>query len=149
MFFCTATWRFYFFFFSCKRRQTICALVTGVQTCALPICFNRLVTRWQPNRAAVPRRPLPEPPILGNFPISAAGYAIPLRFGTYVCCFVFELCMYELFCHCSVIGTAMHSNDDHRRIFAPLLLKECLAGLQSREDRDSTDRKSTRLNSSH
>src|SRR3546814_7737568 len=27
----------YFFFFSSKRRHTICALVTGVQTCALPI----------------------------------------------------------------------------------------------------------------
>src|SRR3546814_7825710 len=28
---------FRFFFFSSRRRQTICALVTGVQTCALPI----------------------------------------------------------------------------------------------------------------
>src|SRR3546814_7948978 len=28
---------FSFFFFSSRRRQTICALVTGVQTCALPI----------------------------------------------------------------------------------------------------------------
>src|SRR3546814_13346146 len=27
------------FFFSSRIRQTICALVTGVQTCALPICF--------------------------------------------------------------------------------------------------------------
>src|SRR3546814_17335012 len=27
------------FFFSSRRRHTICALVTGVQTCALPICF--------------------------------------------------------------------------------------------------------------
>src|SRR3546814_2948742 len=27
-----------FFFFSSRRRQTRCALVTGVQTCALPIC---------------------------------------------------------------------------------------------------------------
>src|SRR3546814_8564657 len=27
------------FFFSCERRHTICALVTGVQTCALPICM--------------------------------------------------------------------------------------------------------------
>src|SRR3546814_7201416 len=27
------------FFFSSRRRQTSCALVTGVQTCALPICF--------------------------------------------------------------------------------------------------------------
>src|SRR3546814_10390731 len=33
------------FFFSSRRRHTRCALVTGVQTCALPICagdFHRL-----------------------------------------------------------------------------------------------------------
>src|SRR3546814_11340340 len=29
----------YFFFFSSRRRHTRCALVTGVQTCALPICL--------------------------------------------------------------------------------------------------------------
>src|SRR3546814_6613899 len=29
------------FFFSSRRRHTICALVTGVQTCALPICYAR------------------------------------------------------------------------------------------------------------
>src|SRR3546814_10606381 len=29
---------FFFFFFSSRRRHTSCALVTGVQTCALPIC---------------------------------------------------------------------------------------------------------------
>src|SRR3546814_1433638 len=29
-----------FFFFSSRRRHTICALVTGVQTCALPISFR-------------------------------------------------------------------------------------------------------------
>src|SRR3546814_11746522 len=28
------------FFFSSRRRHTRCALVTGVQTCALPICFK-------------------------------------------------------------------------------------------------------------
>src|SRR3546814_7982140 len=28
---------YYFFFFSSRRRHTSCALVTGVQTCALPI----------------------------------------------------------------------------------------------------------------
>src|SRR3546814_1525023 len=27
-------------FFSSRRRHTRCALVTGVQTCALPICFG-------------------------------------------------------------------------------------------------------------
>src|SRR3546814_2490735 len=30
-----------FFFFTSRRRHTICALVTGVQTCALPIWPNR------------------------------------------------------------------------------------------------------------
>src|SRR3546814_1794736 len=29
---------YFFFFFSSRRRHTRCALVTGVQTCALPIC---------------------------------------------------------------------------------------------------------------
>src|SRR3546814_1738185 len=29
----------FFFFFSSRRRHTRCALVTGVQTCALPICI--------------------------------------------------------------------------------------------------------------
>src|SRR3546814_18494616 len=29
---------FFMFFFSSRRRHTRCALVTGVQTCALPIC---------------------------------------------------------------------------------------------------------------
>src|SRR3546814_10212535 len=29
-----------FFFFSSRRRHTRCALVTGVQTCALPISFK-------------------------------------------------------------------------------------------------------------
>src|SRR3546814_1433733 len=28
------------FFFSSRRRHTRCALVTGVQTCALPICWR-------------------------------------------------------------------------------------------------------------
>src|SRR3546814_18660603 len=32
-----------FFFFSSRRRHTRCALVTGVQTCALPIWFVLLV----------------------------------------------------------------------------------------------------------
>src|SRR3546814_2194186 len=31
------------FFFSSRRRHTRCALVTGVQTCALPISIRRMV----------------------------------------------------------------------------------------------------------
>src|SRR3546814_20669642 len=36
---------FYFFFFSSRRRHTRCALVTGVQTCALPIFIQGLSRR--------------------------------------------------------------------------------------------------------
>src|SRR3546814_9147893 len=32
-----------FFFFSSRRRHTSCALVTGVQTCALPIYFREML----------------------------------------------------------------------------------------------------------
>src|SRR3546814_1070829 len=46
---------FLFFFFSSRRRHTRCALVTGVQTCALPILRGRRIPpRWW--RGAWPRR---------------------------------------------------------------------------------------------
>src|SRR3546814_11167871 len=44
-------WLFVFFFFSSRRRHTRCALVTGVQTCALPIS-----SRWTRNCAWARRR---------------------------------------------------------------------------------------------
>src|SRR3546814_7920941 len=34
------------FFFSSRRRHTRCALVTGVQTCALPICAAEAHGDW-------------------------------------------------------------------------------------------------------
>src|SRR3546814_2755398 len=37
---------FFFFFFSSRRRHTRCALVTGVQTCALPIWLRSAPFRW-------------------------------------------------------------------------------------------------------
>src|SRR3546814_18948088 len=43
-----------FFFFSSRRRHTRCALVTGVQTCALPI----LLQRHKQARAAEPNEPV-------------------------------------------------------------------------------------------
>src|SRR3546814_7212973 len=36
---------YFFFFFSSRRRHTRCALVTGVQTCALPILSRLRSTR--------------------------------------------------------------------------------------------------------
>src|SRR3546814_6088273 len=48
--------RFYCFFFSSKRRHTRCALVTGVQTCALPISGALLPAQ------GTPKTPYPPPP---------------------------------------------------------------------------------------
>src|SRR3546814_5559171 len=44
------------FFFSSRRRHTRCALVTGVQTCALPICCRQRPdgTEWS-RRTTGPR----------------------------------------------------------------------------------------------
>src|SRR3546814_2884954 len=36
------------FFFSSRRRHTRCALVTGVQTCALPIYWSKTGGAWRP-----------------------------------------------------------------------------------------------------
>src|SRR3546814_8933892 len=42
----------YFFFFSSRRRHTRCALVTGVQTCALPIFDGYPLTEGLPKPQA-------------------------------------------------------------------------------------------------
>src|SRR3546814_11071588 len=47
----SGVYSFYDFFFSSRRRHTRCALVTGVQTCALPISimeFERRINLCQP-----------------------------------------------------------------------------------------------------
>src|SRR3546814_5246097 len=44
-----------FFFFSSRRRHTRCALVTGVQTCALPISRRRKLRRGEPYRQIAAR----------------------------------------------------------------------------------------------
>src|SRR3546814_7193698 len=60
-----AVFFFVFFFFASRRRHTRCALVTGVQTCALPI-FTRTVRtvapapfRGQPTGPRATPRPAP------------------------------------------------------------------------------------------
>src|SRR3546814_4159752 len=52
---CVFCFFFVFFFFSSRRRHTRCALVTGVQTCALPIWRPR--DPWMMNRAVVQPNP--------------------------------------------------------------------------------------------
>src|SRR3546814_7823780 len=49
---------FMFFFFSSRRRHTRCALVTGVQTCALPIyasCGRRTIGTGSPSGPSTTR----------------------------------------------------------------------------------------------
>src|SRR3546814_3022728 len=41
-------WLYIYFFFSSRRRHTRCALVTGVQTCALPISLPSIHSRKAP-----------------------------------------------------------------------------------------------------
>src|SRR3546814_7405219 len=53
---CVAVYVVFYFFFSSRRRHTRCALVTGVQTCALPICRARPARRRSPRRCRGLRR---------------------------------------------------------------------------------------------
>src|SRR3546814_2387608 len=63
----------FLFFFSSRRRHTRCALVTGVQTCALPICrsvfeMTMLLPATKPTvlpllMGVVSPAPPPEPPV--------------------------------------------------------------------------------------
>src|SRR3546814_18018255 len=50
-----------FFFFSSRRRHTRCALVTGVQTCALPICTASHPASQEQPRCS-PGEPRDDPP---------------------------------------------------------------------------------------
>src|SRR3546814_1658079 len=64
---------FFFFFFSSRRRHTRCALVTGVQTCALPICIvwaldkNSGSAMW--SQPAMARRSLTSPAVQGDYAV--------------------------------------------------------------------------------
>src|SRR3546814_8550904 len=57
------------FFFSSRRRQTRCALVTGVQTCALPICFHH--TGYQHQLEHAVNGALPAQPSIGHDGVQA------------------------------------------------------------------------------
>src|SRR3546814_10597198 len=71
---------FFFFFFSSRRRHTRCALVTGVQTCALPISIaaasrdERLLEEMRTGKGEIVRQDL-IPPIDGGFLLEGNGTA--------------------------------------------------------------------------
>src|SRR3546814_7790920 len=51
--YCMCDFMLFYFFFSRRRRHTSCALVTGVQTCALPIFQDARVSRRLPDTLVV------------------------------------------------------------------------------------------------
>src|SRR3546814_8309926 len=66
---------FWFFFFSSRRRHTRCALVTGVQTCALPIFkASRIASdRAKSLSARAPRRSARRSAIASGVIVAALG----------------------------------------------------------------------------
>src|SRR3546814_6155291 len=117
-----------FLFFSSRRRHTSGALVTGVQTCALPI----LLDRSPPTDAtAAPGQPWEIVPVDGRAPMALATAAASPAIK-YV----------SVFCDGSQPRLAMLLN----RTPAPGALTFSLV---FRGGMVNLDRKSTRLNSSH
>src|SRR3546814_2905008 len=117
------------FFFSSRRRHTRCALVTGVQTCALPISVTAFLT-------AVPALHAPPelPPAL-----------LALRVAVPVAAFLFIA---------AAVTSFRRSYDRelfnaHRDRMTGTLNKEVFHRRCAQAIEDARDRKSTRLNSSH
>src|SRR3546814_13242708 len=81
---CSVCVFFLFFFFSSRRRHTRCALVTGVQTCALPI-YDLVATHMWPELSAklamrFGRAPIPEDVDAERFARLAADAGLPFPF---------------------------------------------------------------------
>src|SRR3546814_1075005 len=100
---------FSYFFFSSRRRHTRCALVTGVQTCALPICFA-----WP---AQMPPCPFPL--------FDPAARHLDRRVVVEVLDHLAARA--HLFCENTVLTSAPHQRSEERRVG-----KECVSTCRSR-----------------
>src|SRR3546814_9192703 len=127
----------FFFFFSSRIRHTSCALVTGVQTCALPICPSEGSSdrcRRQPHFAREGRRSLIRPLAkrLNELLIlseSIIHESLVSKIATDV---RFAILLLQCSNHANINATSWISKNSYRSLKpAP------------------RDRKSTRLNSSH
>src|SRR3546814_7106299 len=63
----------FFFFFSSRRRHTRCALVTGVQTCALPICLSESSSGSRRRKPSTTLKQLPRRRSGRIHPVKTAG----------------------------------------------------------------------------
>src|SRR3546814_2673747 len=112
---------FVFFFFSSRRRHTSCALVTGVQTCALPIYSNITGTSAAGGSMTVNLGAINRTGGLINFNLPAAGNITTSNAG--------------------LGGWATVNGTDYAKVVG--------GNIVAFAEADYTDRKSTRLNSSH
>src|SRR3546814_9897091 len=115
----------FLFFFSSRRRHTRCALVTGVQTCALPILQVSLDRRAGADEVAVSSDVVDA---ADRRPVLVSLRAVQREEGMLLAVRPVPLA------HQQVVGV--------RRVAQHAVLRLHLAGLD-------LDRKSTRLNSSH
>src|SRR3546814_2052339 len=120
----------YVFCFSSRRRHTRCALVTGVQTCALPIS-QADATRDSVLISAAAKGAFPDTAtgiagtVSGDYFYAASGVAPDKTVGLYL----------------NDAGLAVKQSD--------LATSGDITSLDTRVTTAETDRKSTRLNSSH
>src|SRR3546814_5488389 len=94
-------------FFSSRRRHTRCALVTGVQTCALPI-FQAPLTLWS-STAYLEQQPV-------------RLYVLGIIYGV-----LLGMLVYNLFIYLSVRDTSYLYRSEERRVG-----KECVSTCRSR-----------------
>src|SRR3546814_130574 len=168
---------FFIVFFSSRRRHTRCALVTGVQTCALPICFtvesaNELAIALRSGKLPVPLKVVEEHtvgPDLGADSIRAGILASAIaatavivfmfvtygRFGLYadlavtINIFVILGVMALLNATLTLPGIAGFVLTIGTAVDANVLINERIREERHRGRSVVQDRKSTRLNSSH
>src|SRR3546814_6016862 len=114
------------FFFSSRRRHTRCALVTGVQTCALPICFRNADLPANPFDNATGQADQ------AKTTNSASGVAVTADYA-------FN----------ENIGAKLIFSDRHSEYEAGLDDDSLFANFITFPEVGQADRKSTRLNSSH
>src|SRR3546814_4286046 len=132
------------FFFSSRRRHTRCALVTGVQTCALPIS-QLLAAQRKAAWSDIARRIAHE---IKNplTPIQLAAERLKRKYVGQITSDreTFQVCTDTIVRHVGDIGRMVDEFSAFARMPAPVMRKENVAKLI-----DQADRKSTRLNPSH
>src|SRR3546814_1631533 len=130
---------FVFFFFSSRRRHTRCALVTGVQTCALPIStFSWCAKEPERGTAAFPSGGITREGATMAAPLTATAINCSLSTGGR-----------ESSTDAMLAVLADHFKEQGVTVADPIRIAAHDIKWGVKSDEGEGDRKSTRLNSSH